>query len=266
MAWREIHHNFFVDNYSPGMNVDNDDGSYNYHTHHNFLVYATAGLKSDFGGHDNYHHDNLYAYLDTALALWKNDFLDGHNDRFINNRLIYTDEATSFLANSTWGCNGSAKPLMRGNTYYTANGSGLYECGADFMDWQQAGNDAATTLDVRPLDELLLNWARDLLDIHTGGPAATAALEAVSRWELQAQPIVTTGSARLNTLSSAVALGICSAALLVIASSQLHHFCGVRATITSHAVHGEELAEKACMLLAQEETEAADSHSLLAPP
>jgi len=88
MAWREIHHNFFVDNYSPGMNVDNDDGSYNYHTHHNFLVYATAGLKSDFGGHDNYHHDNLYAYLDTALALWKNDFLDGHNDRFINNRFI----------------------------------------------------------------------------------------------------------------------------------------------------------------------------------
>ena len=27
MAWREIHHNFFIDNYSPQENVDNDDGS-----------------------------------------------------------------------------------------------------------------------------------------------------------------------------------------------------------------------------------------------
>ncbi len=27
MATREIHHNFFIDNYSPQENVDNDDGS-----------------------------------------------------------------------------------------------------------------------------------------------------------------------------------------------------------------------------------------------
>ena len=26
MQWREIHHNFFIDNYSPQENVDNDDG------------------------------------------------------------------------------------------------------------------------------------------------------------------------------------------------------------------------------------------------
>ena len=28
MQWREIHHNFFIDNYSPQENVDNDDVSY----------------------------------------------------------------------------------------------------------------------------------------------------------------------------------------------------------------------------------------------
>ena len=33
MAWREIHHNFFIDNYSPQENVDNDDGSAYYNTH-----------------------------------------------------------------------------------------------------------------------------------------------------------------------------------------------------------------------------------------
>lgn len=51
MAWREIHHNFFIDNYSPQENVDNDDGSGYFRTHHNFLVYGSGGMKNDFGGH-----------------------------------------------------------------------------------------------------------------------------------------------------------------------------------------------------------------------
>ena len=42
--------------------IDNDDGSSFYHTHHNYFVYGDAGLKSDFGGHDNYHDNNIYAY------------------------------------------------------------------------------------------------------------------------------------------------------------------------------------------------------------
>ena len=42
MQWREIHHNFFIDNYSPQENVDNDDGSAYYHTHDNFLVYVVT--------------------------------------------------------------------------------------------------------------------------------------------------------------------------------------------------------------------------------
>lgn len=29
MEWRHIHHNFFIDNYSPQVNVDNDDGEFN---------------------------------------------------------------------------------------------------------------------------------------------------------------------------------------------------------------------------------------------
>lgn len=49
MAWREIHHNFFIDNYSPQEDVDNDDGSCFYHTHDNFLVYGGQGMKNDFG-------------------------------------------------------------------------------------------------------------------------------------------------------------------------------------------------------------------------
>ncbi len=46
MAWREIHHNFFIDNYSPQENVDNDDGSRYYKTHDNFFVYGGQGMKN----------------------------------------------------------------------------------------------------------------------------------------------------------------------------------------------------------------------------
>ena len=50
MKFREIHHNFFIDNYSPQENVDNDDGSAYYSTHDNFFVYATVGEKVILGG------------------------------------------------------------------------------------------------------------------------------------------------------------------------------------------------------------------------
>ena len=61
MKFREIHHNFFIDNYSPQENVDNDDGSAYYRTHDNFCLRDRE--KSDFGGHDNYQYNNIYAYV-----------------------------------------------------------------------------------------------------------------------------------------------------------------------------------------------------------
>ncbi len=67
-AWREIHHNFFIDNYSPQENVDNDDGSSYYKTHDNFFVYGGNGMKNDFGGHSNQHTDNVYAYVGQAIG------------------------------------------------------------------------------------------------------------------------------------------------------------------------------------------------------
>jgi hypothetical protein len=48
------------------MAIDNDDGSSFYDTHHNVFISAASGaayggnsLKSDFGGHSNFHHDNM---------------------------------------------------------------------------------------------------------------------------------------------------------------------------------------------------------------
>ncbi|CAE8664940.1 unnamed protein product, partial [Polarella glacialis] len=76
MAQRVIHHNFLIDNYSPQEDVDNDDGSNYFWTHHNFLVYGGNGMKNDFGGHDNHHTDNVYAYVGQALSVCP--MLDGH--------------------------------------------------------------------------------------------------------------------------------------------------------------------------------------------
>lgn len=65
-------------NYNSQEAIDNDDGSSFYKTHHNFFVYGEAGLKSDFGGHDNHHENNIYAYAGSAFG-------NGNNLRFINN-------------------------------------------------------------------------------------------------------------------------------------------------------------------------------------
>lgn len=59
MQWRDISYNFFIDNYSPQEDVDNDDGSAFYHTHHNFLVYGGQGMKNDFGKFHHTHKDFL---------------------------------------------------------------------------------------------------------------------------------------------------------------------------------------------------------------
>ena len=62
-ADRQIHHNFVIANYNSEGAIDTDDGSAYYRTHHNFFAYGANGLKSDFGGHDNHHVRNIYAYV-----------------------------------------------------------------------------------------------------------------------------------------------------------------------------------------------------------
>merc|ERR1712196_247 len=67
-ALREISHNFILSVYSSQEAIDTDDGSSYYNTHDNFFVYAANGLKSDFGGHDNYHNDNVYAFINNTCV------------------------------------------------------------------------------------------------------------------------------------------------------------------------------------------------------
>ena len=159
MAWREIHHNFFVDNYSPQENVDNDDGSGYFRTHDNFLVYGAQGMKNDFGGHDNHHYANVYAYAGQALGVCEQ--LDGHEDYFYGNKVVLTGGSVGGVQ-----CAAPGKTVLSDNAYYTPTGA-ITECDANLTDWQALGNDAGSTVARLPDDDTIIGWAVELLDIAT---------------------------------------------------------------------------------------------------
>lgn len=158
---RMIHHNFFIDNYSPQENVDNDDGSSYYDTHDNFFVYGGNGMKNDFGGHDNYHHGNLYAYVGQAVGFYDAPMLDGHGDKFYDNQVVMTGTDIGSIT-----CKGVGITEVHDNKYYTPSGA-MKECGQNLTDWQNAGHDSHSTVATTPSDDDIIAWAKAKLLVKT---------------------------------------------------------------------------------------------------
>jgi hypothetical protein len=154
--WREIHHNFFIDNYSPQEGIDNDDGSGYYRSHDNFLVYGGQGQKADFGGHDNHHYNNIYGYISQASFIIQAPTIEGHEHQFYGNKAVMTGNNVGALDCST--------QKLHDNKYYTPDGT-VNECGKSLAEWQAQGHDAGSSVAVHPSDDELLGWARDLLSI-----------------------------------------------------------------------------------------------------
>merc|ERR1712070_1067767 len=156
MQWRDIHHNFFIDNYSPQENVDNDDGSGYYHTHDNLLVYGGNGMKTDFGGHDNHHYGNIYAYSGKGLSV--TGTLEGHEDYFYENKVV--------LTSNTVGRPQCADPKtqMHDNQYFQSD-KNVTLCGVDLAEAQSQGMDKGSTVSAIPSDDVILGWASELLKI-----------------------------------------------------------------------------------------------------
>ena len=156
MQWRSIDHNFFIDNYSPQEDVDNDDGSAYYETHDNFLVYGGNGMKNDFGGHDNHHFGNIYAYVGHGVGVCSQ--LDGHEDYFYDNKVVSTGTDVGNFA-----CSGTGKTVVHDNAYYTPTGD-ITECHKSLADWQAAGEDKGSTVGAFPADDEIIGWAKKLLN------------------------------------------------------------------------------------------------------
>lgn len=153
-AVRQIHHNFFIDNYSPQENVDNDDGSAYYNTYDNFFVYGGNGMKNDFGGHDNYHHDNIYAYVGQAIGFYDAPMLDGHEDKFYNNKVVMT--GNNFGGDT---CTGTGATQVHDNSYYTPTGA-MTECSKSLADWQSDGHDQGSSVAKTPADADIITWGK----------------------------------------------------------------------------------------------------------
>ena len=64
--------------------MDTDDGSRNYFMHDNFFVYGERVMKNGYGGHDNHHVGNIYAYVDEVLSVFP--ARSGDEDLFADNR------------------------------------------------------------------------------------------------------------------------------------------------------------------------------------
>ena len=157
-AYDYIQSNFMIANYHSKLAIDNDDGSNYYKTHGNFFAYSSRGMKNDFGGHDNHHYNNIYAYVGTGFKI--NGQLEGHEDHFYNNTVIMT--GTGDYGNPT--CDGPGKTVVHDNNIYNPTGK-VTECGTSLAEWQAKGNDPGTTANKWPNDDVLVEMTRQLLNI-----------------------------------------------------------------------------------------------------
>jgi len=151
--YNDIHNNFLVANYQGQEAIDNDDGSAYYKTHDNFFIYSGNGMKNDFGGHDNHHYNNVYAYVGRGLGICGQ--VKGHEDYFYGNKVII-EKANPALGN--YACDGDAKTVVHDNAIYTTDGKAT-ECG------HQAPYTKGTTVGVIPAPDQIIAWAKEKLGL-----------------------------------------------------------------------------------------------------
>ena len=154
--WDYISHNFMIANYNSQEAIDNDDGSNYYKTSGNFFAYSGNGMKNDFGGHDNWHFNNVYAYVGRGFGIVSQ--LQGHEDYFFNNTVVMTRDGD--YGNPK--CTDPGKTIVHDNRIYTPSGK-VTECDMSLTDWQAKGNDPGTVAGTWPDDDSLLQLARQVL-------------------------------------------------------------------------------------------------------
>jgi len=160
-ADRLIHHNFVTANYNSQEAIDTDDGSAYHKVYQNFLAYGDSGLKSDYGGHDQYWRDNIVAYVGSCYGVWG---FKGYNDVFVNNTCVMRQGYGS-------DCNLDKSWQVSSNKVFSRDGQ-LTVCGMPWDQWVKSGTtrDTGTTLGKWPSDGQLVAWARQLLGFRSSAP------------------------------------------------------------------------------------------------
>ena len=156
-----ISYNFIIANYNSKMGIDNDDGSAYYKTHNFFTYGSYGGMKSNFGGHDNHQHNNIYGYINEGFHfITKQE--KGHENKFYNNSVVLYKDGD--YGSGQASCSGDGMTVVHDNKIYTPNGK-VTEYGLDLDKWQAKDNDPGTTANKWPSDEELLDMVKKLLSI-----------------------------------------------------------------------------------------------------
>ena len=140
---------------------------------HNFQIYAN-GLKSDGGGHNKEHYNNLDAYVGICLCHCDSlPYAPGYADSYYNNTCVQAGPAYGpGIPYANLGpCNVShfelaTVPQMHSNRIYVPSGKPQIACGAAMLSleqWQNMGNDKGTVGREPPAPATVIQWAKDLL-------------------------------------------------------------------------------------------------------
>jgi len=131
-----------------------DDASEYFDTFSNFFVYGGNGLKSDFGGHSNSHHHNVYAFI-SGSCLGVNSFKAGFEDQWNRNQCIMLRDA----AFGSFDC--STPPLMSNNSIFIPpGGQSVNVCGKSPM---QLG---VSSISEWPKAATIIAWGRNVLQMN----------------------------------------------------------------------------------------------------
>jgi len=152
--------NFLLSNYESQEGIDNDDGTAYYNSSLNFMMYSGNGMKSDFGGHDNIHNQNVYAYVGAGFSICSQT--KGHMDSFYSNQVVQDHDGQYGNGQQCTANVNSDLTIVHDNHIYTPSGK-VTECGKSLVDWQAQGGDPGTTAATTPDDATLLALARAAL-------------------------------------------------------------------------------------------------------
>jgi len=139
--------------------IDNDDGSAYYQTSDNVFVFAAQGLKSDFGGRENHHTRNLYAYVGDCFLFGACDgqYIDGSYDSFLNNTCISYQSIAGYQSDCPDSIPYGA--IVKGTEFY--NEEGRLEEGVDICDDTFTINKWPKDDKIIGLVHQILNWKEE---------------------------------------------------------------------------------------------------------
>ena len=162
--------NFLIGNYDSDLAVDNDDGSCYYAASNNFFPYSHWGLSSDFGGHNNRHYGNIYAYLSLICFRLDLGFIGqkkGYIDAFYNNTCILNVNTISNYGDFNCSAGMDTWPILGNNTIYILNQTNVKNvglCDMSLPEFQtKYSYDIGTVVRAQPNSTEILIQAKSML-------------------------------------------------------------------------------------------------------